>query len=247
LAVVALVVLIGAAAKGGYIHFGGGGGPAQPPKSFEANLDGKIFGVGKVGEHSVVFMGEDVGLLQVSSTKDQTAEQRAKTVATRLNVSYATACPSCGGTGLEPNDIKVGRYLETGDTVVFYAHMHGYDEVEWGPELLATVNEDQAKALSTTPKYLAAYWRDLIRDTVALSRGFPVENSALGEELAGAFAKARGELSGEDSSVANLRRILNQTTSKQALKLREIFAQVPERKPAKDDFGGVEGYEPLRD
>jgi predicted Ser/Thr protein kinase len=244
----AVVLIAGAAVQGGYVQLGGAPpGAVASIGSHEANLDGKLFGAGKVGEHAVVFMGEDVGLLQVSPTKDQSAEQRAKVVANRLNVSYASACPSCGGTGLEPNDIKIGRFQETGDTVVFYAHLHGYDELEWGPELLATVNEDQAKAMGTTPKYLAAYWRDLIRDTVSLSRGFPVQNSALGEELAGAFAQARAELSGEDSSVANLRRILNKTTGAQALKLREIFAQVPDRKPAKDDFGGVKGYEPLRD
>jgi tRNA A-37 threonylcarbamoyl transferase component Bud32 len=247
-ALLVLLVLVGAAVQGGYLHFG-----AVPPGevkslgSFEANLDGKLFGAGKVGDSSVVFMGEDVGLFQVTKTKDQSAEDRANTLAKRLNVFYAQACPSCGGTGLEPNDIKVGRFSETGDIVVFYAHLHGFDELHWGPELLATVDEGQAKALGTTPKYLASYWRDLIRDTVSLSRGFPVENSALGEELAGAFAKARKTLSAEESNVANLRRILKETTGSQALALREIFSQVPDRKPAKDDFGGVKGYEPLRD
>lgn len=244
LSVLVLLLVVGGAVKAGYLHIGSA---SAPKSSYEANLEGKLFGAGKVGQSAVVFMGEDVGLFQVTPTKDQPADKRAETLAKRLNTFYAQACPACNGTALEPNDIKVGRFLETGDTVVFYAHMHGFDEVHWGPELLVTVNDEQAKALGTTPKYLASYWRDLVRDTVSLSRGFPVDNSALGEELAGAMSKARAELSGDDSNVANLRRILNQTTGSQALKLREIYAKVPERKPAKDDFGGVKGYEPLRD
>ncbi len=243
--VLLVAVVLGGALKAGYLHVGAPGA-VKSVGSYEANLEGKLFGAGKVGDAAVVFMGEDVGLFQVTPTKDQAAEQRAQTLAKRLNTFYAQACPACGATALEPNDIKVGRFQDTGDIVVFYAHMHGYDELHWGPELLATVDEAQAKALGTTPKYLASYWRDLIRDTVSLSRGFPVENSALGEELAGAMAKARSELSGEDSNVANLRRILKETTGSQAVKLREIFEKVPDRKPATDDFGGVKGYEPLR-
>ena len=250
-AMVSLVLLAlgaGIAFKGGYL----GAAPLTNPGavksigSFEANLEGKLFGSGKVDKRDVVFMGEDVGLFQVTPTKEQPADQRATILAKRLNTFYASACPACGGTGLEPNDIKVGRFSDTGDTVVFYAHIHGYDEVHWGPELLATVDDAQAKALGTTPKYLASYWRDLIRDTVSLSRGFPVENSALGTQLADAFAKARSGLSGDESNVANLRRILNETTGKDAVKLRELFEKVPDRKPATDDFGGVKGYEPLR-
>jgi tRNA A-37 threonylcarbamoyl transferase component Bud32 len=238
---VALVLLLGAALKTGYLQLGRGrptAGALSSLSSLEANLDGKLFGSGKVGDSEVVFMGEDVGLFQVTPSKDQTAAERASTLARRLNIFYAQACPACGGTALEPTDIKVGRYQKTGDVVVFYAHLHGFDQLHWGPELLA---------LGTTPKYLASYWRDLIRDTVSLSRGLPVDNSALGEELAGALAKARSQLSGQDSSVANLRRILQQTTGVEALKLRELFSRVPERQPARDEFGGVKGYEPLRD
>ena len=248
LSVLALVLALGVAARKGYVRFGAQAGqPVKSVGSFEANLDGPLFGSGKVGDSDVVFMGEDVGLFQVTATKSQSAAQRASTLAKRLNVFYRQACPSCGGTALEPTDIKVGRFQESGETVIFYAHVHGYDELHWGPELLATVDDAQARALGTTPKYLASYWRDLVRDTLSLSRGFPVDNSALGEELSTALAKARSELSGDDSNVANLRRILKKTTGSQALKLRDIFARVPDRRPARDDFGGVEGYEPLRD
>lgn len=245
---VALGLLL-ALGAGAVKSFGGAGHPPGAVPSMgtlEANLDGKLFGSGKVGEATVVFMGEDVGLFQVTATATQTVQERANHLANRLNISYKAACPSCGGTGLEPADIKVGRYAETGDTVVFYAHMHGHDELEWGPELLATVGSEQAKALNTTPSFLASYWRDLLRDIIMLSRGFAVDDSALGVELSTALLKARSELKGEDSTVANLRRILRETTGAQAARLREIYTRVPERRPSVDVFGGVPGYEPLR-
>ncbi len=249
LAVLAVAVLaLAGAVKSGYVTFGAPAANGAVPStgSHEASLQGNLFGTGQVDDRSVVFMGEDVGLFQVTPTSGQTADQRAEKLAKRLNTAYSQQCIACGATGLEPADIKVGRYTDTGDTVVFYAHMHGYDHVHWGPELLATVTEDQAKALGTTPRYLASYWRDLLRDIVSLSRGFPVDGSALGGELSGALLKARESLTGSDSTVENLRRILHETTGTQALRLRETFAKVPDRKPAADDFGGVKGYEPLR-
>lgn len=214
--------------------------------SHQASLEGPLFGAGEVDGRPVVFMGEDIGLFCATPWKAESGADRARVLAARLNTFYKSPCPSCGGSALEPNDIKVGRYSETGDVVVFYAHMHGYDHLHWGPELLVTVDSAQAKALQTTPRYLASYWRDLLRDTVALSRGFSVENSALGEELAQAFRQAREQLE-DDSTVENLRAILQQTTATQALALQSLFARVPDRRPAKDDFGGIEGYEPLRD
>lgn len=246
LALLVLVVLGGAAVKGGYLKLGGGAGGVASSGSHEASLSGDLFGSGKVGERSVVFMGEDVGLFQVTPWADKTAEQRAKDLSKRLNIFYRTACPACGGTALEPNDIKIGRYQETGDVVVFYAHIHGFDELHWGPELLATVDDTQAAAFKVAPRFVAAYWRDLLRDTIALSRGFPVQNSALGEDLSGAMAKARSQLSEDHSDVENLRKILRETTGAESAKLREIFERIPDRQPSTDDFGGVKGYTPLR-
>jgi hypothetical protein len=242
LALLAAIVLAGFASRGGLP-----GAQAKPrPGSPESSLNGDLFGAGKVGDRSVVFMGEDVGLFQVTPWEKQSAEVRAKSLAKRLNTFYRTACPVCGGTALEPNDIKVGRYLPTGDVVVFYAHVHGFDELHWGPELLATVDDDQAAAFKVPPRFLASYWRDLMRDSVALSRGLAVENSALGEELASAIEKARGQLSPEHTDVENLRKILRETTGKQSAQLRELFERIPDRKPAVDNFGGIKDYAPLR-
>lgn len=252
---VVLVALVGGAAyQQGWIPGAGGKNPIGSTSpgavastgSLEATLDGDLFAAGGIEGRSVVFMGEDVGLFQVTGWEKQTPEERAAALAKRLNIFYRSACPACGATALEPQDIKVGRYEKTGDTVVFYAHMHGFDEVHWGPELLATVDEDQAKEFQTTPRFVASYWRDLLRDTIALSRGFAVDHSALGEELAGAMSKAREGLSDENATTDNLRKVLRETTGSQSFKMRELFLTVPDRKPAVDAFGGVEGYEPLR-
>lgn len=242
-----LALVVAGAVKGGYLGRNSSAvGTVASTGSHEASLQGQLFGTGKVDDRKVVFMGEDVGLFQVTPTSGQSADERAAKLAKRLNTAYSQQCVACGATGLEPADIKVGRFTGTGDTVVFYAHMHGFDHVHWGPELLATVTEEQARELGTTPRYLASYWRDLLRDIVSLSRGFPVDGSALGGELSDALLKARVSLSGPESTVDNLRRILHETTGSQALRLRELFAKVPDRKPAVDDFAGVEGYEPLR-
>ncbi len=247
-ALVLLALVGGAAFQQGWIPGGGGHttGAVASTGSHEASLDGDLFASGGIDGRAVVFMGEDVGLFQVSGWEKQTPEERAAALAKRLNVFYRSACPSCGATALEPQDIKVGRFEATGDTVVFYAHLHGFDEIHWGPELLATVDEAQAKEFQTTPRFVASYWRDLLRDTVALSRGFSVDHSALGEELATALAKAREGLSDEAATTDNLRKVLRETTGSQSLKMRELFLTIPDRKTAVDAFGGVEGYEPLR-
>ena len=129
--------------------------------------------------------------------------------------------------------------------MVFYAHMHG-PHVEWGPELLATVSDDQAKALGVTPRFVAAYWRDLIRDTVNLSRGFDVENSVLGPELSVALKKASGKIRRDAEQLTNLRVVLEEITGKQSLKLRELFLNIPDSlKPTVDKFENVDGYSSL--
>lgn len=215
-------------------------------KSYKNSLEGNLFAAGSVDGQPVVLMGEDVGLFRVTAWEKERPEERAKTLAKRLNTFYHSPCPACNTTALEPADIKVGRFVETGEVVVFYAHMHGFDKVHWGPELLATVDEEQARNFKVAPRFLAAYWRDLLRDTVSLSRGFPVANSALGEQLTQALTEARGDLSGDEATVENLKSILRKTTASQASALRTLFEKVPERQPEPDQFGGVKGYEPLR-
>ena len=211
----------------------------------EASLKGDLFAAGKMKDGPVVFLGEDIGLFQVSSWKEGTALERADTIATRLNRFYKTACLGCGGSNLEPPDIRVGLDEATGEIVVFYAHIHGTDPPVHGPLLLTTVDADQARLLSKPAADVAYYWRDLMRDTLALSRGFPVQNSALGKELSGALARARGQLKPQGDTVENLREILRQTTGKEALKMRETFLQVPARQNLPDLFQMVMGYRPL--
>lgn len=145
---------------------------------------------------------------------------------------------------MEPVDIKMGRHQETGQVVVFYAHMHG-PHVEWGPELLATVSDDQAAALGVTPRFVAGYWRDLIRDTVNLSRGFDVKDSVMGPELSSALLKARDNIKRDAEQLTNLRAVIEELTGQQSLKLKELFLAVPDHKPTPDKFENVEGFEPL--
>jgi tRNA A-37 threonylcarbamoyl transferase component Bud32 len=250
-AVTVLALLLLAAALGvatTQINFGPG--PSEYPPSTgvqEASLRGELFGAGQTSAGPVVFMGEDVGLFAVTAWEKESALDRAKTLAERLNRFYKTGCLQCGGSNLEPADIRVGRYKDSGEVVVFYAHIHGDAPPLHGPMLLATVDAEQAKSMGKPARLVAYYWRDIVRDILSLSRGFPVQDSALGLELADALQKARGQLRPEASSVDNLREILRQTTGKQALAFQELFLKVPERQPTLDSFAKVEGYEPLRD
>ena len=222
------------------------GAMSVPANSHEASLEGNLFAVGDVDGRAVVFMGEDLGLMEVTGWEEQSAGQRAGTLAKRLNTFYHSPCLECGKSALEPEDIKIGRYKDTKDTVVFYCHMHGSEIIHWGPDLLVTVTPEQAESLGVAPRFLAAHWRDLIRDTVNMSRGYPLENSALGSELANAVAKARQSLAPEQSDVSNLRRILREVSGKEALKLRKAFLKVGDRKVESDNFEGIKGYEQLR-
>lgn len=113
----------------------------------EASVKGPLFGAGNTSKGPVVFMGEDIGLFAVTEWKKESAMQRAETLSKRLNAFYRTACLACGGSNLEPPDIRVGRYKDTGEVVIFYAHIHGQEPPAHGPLLLATVDEAQAKSL----------------------------------------------------------------------------------------------------
>lgn len=220
------------------------GGPVPSIGTYEASLEADIFGYGNVDGKPAVLLGEDIGLFEVTPWKEEDAVQRSKTLARRLNERYHSACITCGGTALEPNDIKIGRHIDTGEVVVFYAHMHG-NHAYWGPELLATVGDSQARVLKSTPRHLAAYWRDLIRDTVMLSRGFEVADSALGEQLSDSLHKVRQKLPTNTEQISNLRAILEEVSPSQSFELREQFLKVPERKSVVDRFEGVKGYEQL--
>ena len=219
-------------------------GPVPSIGTYEASLNADIFTAGKVEGKSAVMLGEDIGLFLVSASGDKDADTRSKTVAKRLNSMYHTACVSCGGTGLEPGDIKIGRHVESGETVIFYAHMHG-EELHWGPELLATVGNEQAEQLQVTPRFVASYWRDLIRDTVNLSRGFEVHDSALGHELSTALLKARQKLEIKAEQLPNLRNIISEVTGRDSLRMKDLFLAVPDKKPSADNFPPIPGYEPL--
>jgi serine/threonine protein kinase len=220
------------------------GGPVKSMGTFEQNLTADIFTSGDVDGQAAVLLGEDIGLFQVTPWKEADGPMRAKVLAKRLNSMYHSACISCGGTGLEPKDIKVGRHVETGQVVVFYAHMHG-NHVHWGPELLATVDDTQAESMGVTPRFVASYWRDLVRDTINLSRGFDVHDSVMGPELSAALLKARAKLAQSTEQLTNLRAIVAEVSGQESLKLRDLFLSVPDRKPDPDSFEQVEGYEPL--
>jgi len=220
------------------------GGPAKSIGTYEASLNIDIFRAGEVNGKQAVLLGEDIGLFEVSPSNEYTAVDRSQKLASRLNAMYHQPCIACGGTGLETADIKMGRHSKSNEVVVFYAHMHG-PKVEWGPELLATVSAKQAEALGVTPRFAAGYWRDLVRDTVSLSRGFDVKESVMGPELSSALLKARDKIKRDSEQLANLRAVLEELTGKQSLKLRELFLNVPDINPKPDRFVNVKGFEPL--
>lgn len=220
------------------------GGTAEGLK--ETNLSGDIFAGGRVDDKDVVMLGEDVGLFWVTGWREEVAEERAGTLAKRLNGFYHQFCSLCGKSKLEPGDIRVGRYTESKDVVVFYAHTHEDGRIYGGPLLLATVTSSQAEEAGVGRRFLAASWRDLLRDTVQLSRGFAVHQSALGEDLEGALAKARTKLRTGEVSVGNLRKILREVTGEESLGLQKLFLKVPKGTPTPDQFEGIKGYEPLK-
>ena len=222
------------------------GGPADPePKGTTENLHGDLFSAATVGESSVVMMGEDLGLMKVTGWKEETPYERAKTLSNRLNSLYQKDCPLCGMSKLEPGDIKVGRFSENGEVVVFYAHQHKDKMVASGPILLATADLKESEALGVGPRFIASHWRNLIRDAISLSRGHDVPGSAMGKELASALLKARQSLSKADGTMVNMKKVLRETTGSESLRLQSVFLEIPEARPVTDAFEGIRGYEAL--
>ena len=113
------------------------------------------------------------------------------------------------------------------------------------PFLIATVTDAQAKEFGQRPRFLAAYWRDLLRDVIELSRGADAKNSALSAELADELLEARHQM-GDAANVKNLHQVLKRLTASKALKLSDVFLQVPDRAFSADQFPEVDGFEPLK-
>ena len=186
----------------------------------------------------IISLGEDVGLFWVQG---EDAEKRGRTLAARLNFLYHHQCFQCGAWMLEPPGIKVGRYQDgkVNELVVFYAHMHG-DQFAYGPELLATLDEPLAQRLGSTPRYAAGYWRDLLRDVVALSRGETSSRTVLGASFQPIASKIRG------ASLDRLRQVLSGLSSKEVRTLRQTFRHVPDDfRLQPDTFPEKNGFSPL--
>ncbi|MCA9794700.1 MAG: serine/threonine protein kinase, partial [Candidatus Eremiobacteraeota bacterium] len=86
-ALIAVLLLILLVVGVGYKSGMGPGGPPVDPveKITENNLDGDVFFTGKVNQHDVVTLGEDISLFAVTDTNAKAGEERAHTVAERLN------------------------------------------------------------------------------------------------------------------------------------------------------------------
>lgn len=238
---VALLLVL--ALLGGLVYFFMPKKPAIP--GVDPGLKGNLFASRTDGATAVVGLGEDVGLFWVQEESPQKAAQRAKTVATRLNYLYHHQCIECGLYMLEPQAIRVGRYQRNGtnELVVFYAHMHD-DHYVYGPEILVTVDEKLAKRLGVTPRSAGGYWRDLLRDVVALSRGEQSQRSPLGSAFQAVVADMRQK--GSDASLPRLRAAVASLSSKQASLLQNAFRRVPEEfKFEADQFPDQNGFTPL--
>ena len=221
------------------------GAPKPSIPGPDPGLKGNLFTSRSDGSSSVVGLGEDVGLFWIEGDTPKATSQRAKTVAGRLNYLYHHQCLECGAYLLEPGGIRVGHYQRKSqeNTVVFYAHMHG-QQYAYGPELLVTVNEDLARKLGVTPRYAACYWRDLMRDVVALSRGESSQNSPLGPAFQTVVKDLRQK--GSDATLARLRAAVSALSSKQASLLQNAFRKVPEDfRFEADSFPEQNGFTPL--
>ena len=215
------------------------------PTRSDPGLQGDIFASRPEGRTSVVGLGEDVGLFWIEEANPKVTAKRAQTVVQRLNYLYHHQCLECGAFLLEPAGIRVGRFQqkETDELVVFYAHMHG-NQYAYGPELLVTVDVPLARRLGATPRYVAGYWRNLIRDVVALSRGESSQQSPLGPTFAAVVTDLRQK--GSEASLARLRAAVSALSSSQASLLQNAFRKVPEDfRFESDPFPEKAGFKPL--
>ncbi|MCA9790402.1 MAG: serine/threonine protein kinase [Candidatus Eremiobacteraeota bacterium] len=207
--------------------------PSAPPLDKDTGFSGNIFSQRDDEGRSVVTLGEEIGLLTLTDGFGLSASQRASYVTDRLNALYHQACPLCHQMKLEPDGFRTGKVVVTdskgnkmGYTAVFYAHLHGDTGIYYEkPVLLTTINEEQAKEMGATRTHAAAYWRDVIRDLVQLSRGRQTDGP-LWDKFGPAFLEARTGMS-DDASAENLHRLLRELDNQTTFQLKDILRTVP--------------------
>lgn len=206
-------------------------------------FEGPVFGnLADEGKH-LITLGEDIGLLWVEAAGKQSAAERSKTIAERLNGLYHYRCGQCGNMLLEPDGILIGKCGK--ETVLFYAHLHG-ESYAVSPYLIATIDNQTARRLNTTPKFVAGHWRNLMRDVVALSRGGQAKHSGLGSELAPVIEVLKEQPKGTTLS-NNLKAIMGEIPSSQANSLKSMFRSIPpELKVKVDSFPEYQSFKPLK-
>jgi serine/threonine protein kinase len=209
----------------------------------DVGIEGPIFSARSDGDQRLVTLGEDLGLMWVGAAGGMTAEQRSGEIVNRLNGWYHYRCGSCGSLLLEPDGIVIGKVGE--ETVLFYAHWHG-DSYAVPPFLIATIDSKLAGQLgAASPKFLAAHWRDLMRDVVGLSRGLTATHSPLGTQMAPVLQKLRTLPPGNTLS-SNLKLILSELTGDQTKTLRDAFKTIsPDSKVKPDLFPKHPKFVPL--
>ena len=236
LSILFLLLILGWAWKGRPSH------PALAPQ-----VKGDLFGCTPSEEMGcTITLGESVGLLRVVEWQKENANQRGERVKSRLNRLYHDVCPTCGNRKLEPQGIMAGRYRQgdINEVVVFYNHRHG-EQLVGDALLIATVDHRMAQLHGSRPDFLAAYWRELLRDVVRLSRGETPTTSKLGQELALPLEKAR-EQQLPGALRQNLSVILSKLNNSQAQRLQNAFGEVPgDFEYSKDNFDPWGFYSPL--
>jgi hypothetical protein len=233
----------------GLVAFLAAGGPAavRGTAHSDTGLEGDIFTYQADGKAGRISLGEDMGLLWVQAVGNKTALQRSERVSARLNDLYHHQCLECKNYLLEPAGIRVGNYTRgnTSEKVLFYAHMHG-QTYAYGPELLATIDRGLADSLHSTPRNVAGYWRNLMRDVVALSRGEATHQSSLGPSLQELLVRAKQEQKPGVATIKNLKAIVKRLPNQQARKLQEAFLKIPQDFEFEADaFPPQAGYSPL--
>ncbi|MGE0496046.1 MAG: serine/threonine protein kinase [Vulcanimicrobiota bacterium] len=207
--------------------------PKPVPLDQDTGFTGNIFSHRDEEARSIVTLGEEIGLLTLTDGFGLTASERASYVTGRLNALYHQACPLCHQMKLEPDGFRTGKVVVTDSngkkssfTAVFYAHLHPDNNVYYEkPLLLTTINEAQADEMGATRTHAAAYWRDVIRDLVQLSRGRQTDGP-LWEKFGPAFLEARSGMS-DDPSAENLHKLLRQLDNQTTFELKDLLRTVP--------------------